>query len=167
MNEISYIKRRLLPDIESHLGQREISLITGPRQAGKTTLMRRIENLFQAKGRKTLWLNLDFEEDARHLSSQGVGSVPRAFRRNPNANREIPGYSLSRGPATLRTPICFFSSQFANDDGSAGFFRSMTSDGFLCLPVKRMVKAVPPVGLPQVRIRVPSESRTFISVLTG
>ena len=72
MNEISYIRRRLLPDIEGHFGQREISLLTGPRQAGKTTLMRRIETLLKAQGRKTLWLNLDFEDDARHLSSQGA-----------------------------------------------------------------------------------------------
>jgi len=72
MTEISYIRRRLLPDIEAHLGQSEISLLTGPRQAGKTTLMRRIEALLQTKGRKTLWLNLDFEDDARHLSSQGA-----------------------------------------------------------------------------------------------
>ena len=72
MVEISHIRRRLLPDIEGHLGQREISLLTGPRQAGKTTLMRRIETLLKAKGRNTLWLNLDFEDDARHLSSQGA-----------------------------------------------------------------------------------------------
>ena len=72
MTEISHIRRHLLPDIEGHLGQREISLLAGPRQAGKTTLMRRIETLLKAKGRKTLWLNLDFEDDARHLSSQGA-----------------------------------------------------------------------------------------------
>jgi len=72
MTEISYIRRRLLSDMEGHLGQKEISLLTGPRQAGKTTLMRRIETLLKAQGRKTLWLNLDFEDDARHLSSQGT-----------------------------------------------------------------------------------------------
>ena len=58
--------------MEGHLGQREISLLTGPRQAGKTTLMRRLETFLQTKGRRTLWLNLDFEDDARHLTSQGA-----------------------------------------------------------------------------------------------
>jgi hypothetical protein len=86
--------------------------------------------------------------------------TPKAFKRNPKATREIPGHSLSRGPATLRTPICFFSSQFRNDDGSADFFRSMISDGFWCLLASRTVKAVPPIGLPQVRIKVPSDYAT-------
>jgi len=72
MNEIPYIRRLLLPDIEGHLGQGEISLLTGPRQSGKTTLLRRIETRLQAKGGKTLWLNLDFEDDALHLASQGA-----------------------------------------------------------------------------------------------
>ena len=72
MTEISYIRRHLLPDIEGHLGQREISLLTGPRQSGKTTLLRQIETRLKAKGLKTLWLNFDFEDDALHLASQGA-----------------------------------------------------------------------------------------------
>jgi uncharacterized protein len=72
MTETAYIRRHLLPEMEGHLDRREISLLTGPRQSGKTTLMRRLEAHLKAQGRNTLWLNLDFEDDARHLSSQGT-----------------------------------------------------------------------------------------------
>lgn len=68
----SFIRRRLLSRIEGHLEQQEITLLTGPRQSGKTTLLRHLETQLQAAGRKTLWLNLDFEDDARHLASQGA-----------------------------------------------------------------------------------------------
>jgi predicted AAA+ superfamily ATPase len=33
------IKRKLFQELVDHLPRKEISLITGPRQAGKTTLM--------------------------------------------------------------------------------------------------------------------------------
>jgi predicted AAA+ superfamily ATPase len=67
-----YIRRTLLPALLNHLSQPEITLIVGPRQAGKTTLMRQMEAQQQAEGRKTLWLNLDFEDDNRHFRSQSA-----------------------------------------------------------------------------------------------
>ncbi|MFH0726372.1 MAG: ATP-binding protein [Pseudomonadota bacterium] len=55
-----------------HLDHPEITLLVGPRQSGKTTILKRLETGLRAKGRKTLWLNLDFEDDFRHVSSQGA-----------------------------------------------------------------------------------------------
>jgi len=37
------IKRKLASALEKHLKEKEISLIVGPRQAGKTTLMKILE----------------------------------------------------------------------------------------------------------------------------
>jgi len=67
-----YICRTLLPELEKHLEAPEITLLVGPRQAGKTTLLKQVEAIQKAAGRKTLWLNLDFEDDNRHFVSQAA-----------------------------------------------------------------------------------------------
>jgi hypothetical protein len=69
MDEI-IIKRRLLEDLKTHLNQKEISLIVGPRQVGKTTLMLLLKEELEKKGAKTLFLSLDNELDRQHFSSQ-------------------------------------------------------------------------------------------------
>lgn len=56
----------------AHLDQPEITVLVGPRQSGKTTILKRLESELRAGGRKTLWLNLDFEDDFRHVASQGA-----------------------------------------------------------------------------------------------
>lgn len=70
--EPAYIRRTLLPQLIDHLGKPEITLLVGPRQAGKTTLLKQLESIQQSSGGKTLWLNLDFEEDSRHVASQAA-----------------------------------------------------------------------------------------------
>jgi len=47
-------------------------MLVGPRQSGKTTILRQIERQLRAGGRNTLWLNLDVEDDFRHFASQGA-----------------------------------------------------------------------------------------------
>jgi len=50
-----------------HLPKREISLIIGPRQAGKTTLMLLLKDYLENKGEKTTFLSLDFEREAGYV----------------------------------------------------------------------------------------------------
>ncbi|MBU1085018.1 MAG: ATP-binding protein [Candidatus Beckwithbacteria bacterium] len=64
------IKRTLFEPIKEHLSKKEITLITGPRQAGKTTLMLALKEHLKKKGQKTLFLNLDIEADRQYFSSQ-------------------------------------------------------------------------------------------------
>jgi uncharacterized protein len=64
------IKRTLLKELQEHLGKKEITMLVGPRQAGKTTLMRILSEQLAAEGEKTLFLNLDFEEDKTYFESQ-------------------------------------------------------------------------------------------------
>jgi predicted AAA+ superfamily ATPase len=64
------IKRDVIQELESHLNKKEISFIVGPRQAGKTTIMRFLEDKLKEKGGKTLFLNLDIEEDNQYFKSQ-------------------------------------------------------------------------------------------------
>lgn len=67
---MSIIHRKLFPAIYEHLQAKEITLITGPRQAGKTTLMKQLEENVKNKGAKTLFLDLDQEQDRPFFESQ-------------------------------------------------------------------------------------------------
>lgn len=64
------IKRALFSDLKNHLSQKEISFITGPRQAGKTTLMLLLKKHLEKQGEKTVFLNLDVEQDKQFFTSQ-------------------------------------------------------------------------------------------------
>ncbi len=50
--------------------KKEISLIVGPRQAGKTTLMLQLQDHLKKKRELTLFLSLDFERDKPHFNTQ-------------------------------------------------------------------------------------------------
>lgn len=64
------IKRKKLSELKSHLNNKEITLLVGARQAGKTTLLRILEDELKVSGHKTLFLNLDIEADSVHFKSQ-------------------------------------------------------------------------------------------------
>jgi predicted AAA+ superfamily ATPase len=66
------IKRHIYPELVKHLSKKEISLITGPRQSGKTTLMFLLKAELDQKGEPTLFLNFDVEWDRIHLESQAA-----------------------------------------------------------------------------------------------
>ena len=65
-----FIKRTAYDYILAHLTAKEITLITGPRQAGKTTIMEALKSELDKKGEKTLFLSLDFENNAVYFKSQ-------------------------------------------------------------------------------------------------
>jgi len=64
------IKRNLFEDLKQHLVQKEISLLVGPRQAGKTTLMLMLQDYLVTQGSNTLFLSLDFDSDQPFFTSQ-------------------------------------------------------------------------------------------------
>ena len=66
------IKRKLFSELVDHLPQKEMSLIVGPRQAGKTTLMEMLKEYLENSGERTLFLNLDIEWDRPHFESQAA-----------------------------------------------------------------------------------------------
>jgi predicted AAA+ superfamily ATPase len=66
------IKRKLFSELVDHLPQKEMSLIFGPRQAGKTTLMEMLKEYLENSGERTLFLNLDIEWDRPHFESQAA-----------------------------------------------------------------------------------------------
>lgn len=64
------IKRKILARIQDHLPQKEITLITGSRQVGKTTVMKQLEEDLKKEGERTLFLDLDREQDRPFFDSQ-------------------------------------------------------------------------------------------------
>lgn len=64
------IERTLFSDLVKHLPKKEISIIIGPRQSGKTTLMELLKEHLEKEGARTLYLNLDIEWDRPHFDSQ-------------------------------------------------------------------------------------------------
>ncbi|MFZ5822345.1 MAG: ATP-binding protein [Chloroflexota bacterium] len=64
------IKRHLFYNLKEHLDKKEISLIVGPRQAGKTTLMILLRDHVQSLGVGTVMFNLDIETDRQYFESQ-------------------------------------------------------------------------------------------------
>lgn len=52
------------------MDKKEISLIVGPRQAGKTTLMNLLKERVLAQGQRAATFNLDIESDRQHFRSQ-------------------------------------------------------------------------------------------------
>ncbi len=64
------ISRFIQSELMEHLGKEEITLLIGPRQAGKTTLLRSIADQLIQHGATCLFFNLDIDIDAQHFSSQ-------------------------------------------------------------------------------------------------
>lgn len=64
------IRRRIFSDLEAHLSAPEMTLLVGPRQVGKTTLIQMLLRDVEAKGHSTVFFNLDVEEDMHWFASQ-------------------------------------------------------------------------------------------------
>jgi len=64
------IKRNLYSELKQHLTAREMTLVVGPRQSGKTTLLRLLAKELEKTDKNVLFLNLDVEADAHHFQSQ-------------------------------------------------------------------------------------------------
>src|SRR3990167_1212494 len=67
---MQYIDRILYFQLKKHLSKPEISLILGPRQSGKTTIMERLRKELTKQNQPTIFLNLDIIEDRQYFSSQ-------------------------------------------------------------------------------------------------
>lgn len=66
----SLIQRTVLNDLRRDLRRDEIMFLVGPRQAGKTTLMKILQAELEQAGERTLFLSLDFDLDRAHFTTQ-------------------------------------------------------------------------------------------------
>jgi len=65
-----FIPRQVYFQLLQHLDKPEISLLLGPRQAGKTTLIEKLQETLMQKNQPTVFLNLDVIEDRQFFTSQ-------------------------------------------------------------------------------------------------
>lgn len=64
------IQRSVLKEIRRDIRREEIAFLIGPRQAGKTTIMKIIQGEMEAEGEKTIFLSLDYDYDRVYFASQ-------------------------------------------------------------------------------------------------
>lgn len=64
------IRRYSKQKIKDHLSRKEITLLIGARQVGKTTLLKEIAEELRRDGRQVIFLTLDVETDFAHFQSQ-------------------------------------------------------------------------------------------------
>ena len=57
-----FIERDIIPNLKNKLEKEEILLIIGPRQSGKTTVMRNLANSLKQHGKTSFFLNLEDKE---------------------------------------------------------------------------------------------------------
>ncbi|MDP2633078.1 MAG: ATP-binding protein [Candidatus Curtissbacteria bacterium] len=109
------IKRKILSSLEEHLSSDQMTIITGPRQVGKTYLMRFMREKLEKTGAKTIWLNLDNDEDATRFTSQAdlisyielqVGKA-RAFVFIDEIQRKENAGLFLKGIFDMKTPYKF------------------------------------------------------------
>lgn len=64
------IQRAILEELRRDIRREEIAFLIGPRQAGKTTIMKIVQGELEAAGERTLFLSLDFDSDRVYFESQ-------------------------------------------------------------------------------------------------
>jgi len=64
------IKREIKDKVISSLTRKEITIIIGARQVGKTTLLKEVMAGLKQQGKPVLYFNLDIEDDSQHFRSQ-------------------------------------------------------------------------------------------------
>lgn len=67
---MTFIPRYVYKQLQQHLSQPEISILLGPRQAGKTTIIDQLRQELDQQHQPTVWLNLDVIEHRQFFVSQ-------------------------------------------------------------------------------------------------
>ena len=66
----AFIRRGILEELRRDLHRKDIAFLIGPRQSGKTTVMKTLQAELDKQGEKTLYLSLDFEHDQEFFTTQ-------------------------------------------------------------------------------------------------
>ncbi len=64
------IHRVLFDEVEKHLDKKEITIISGLRQTGKSTLLQKLKTKLEAERKNTIFFNFDFDGDKKFLQTQ-------------------------------------------------------------------------------------------------
>lgn len=67
---MTFISRKTHLELKKYLFKPEVSIILGPRQAGKTTIMERLQQELKSSGKTSIFFNLDVIEDRQFFETQ-------------------------------------------------------------------------------------------------
>lgn len=70
-------KREIFADLQKHLGKRQMTVITGMRRTGKTTLIRQL--LDSAKSDNKLYFDMERMDNRQLFSENNYDNIPVAF----------------------------------------------------------------------------------------
>ena len=65
-----FIERQIYESLQTHLEKKEITVLIGPRQSGKTTLLKKLEKELQEKKELVFYFNLDIVADKEVVKDQ-------------------------------------------------------------------------------------------------
>lgn len=142
---MQFLKRTVYFQLKEHLNKPEISLILGPRQAGKTTIMLKLSEELKQEKRPFVYLNLDIIEDKQYFQTQHtlldrvektVGKKPTVVFIDEIHRLENAGLFL-KGLYDLKTPHKFVVSGSGSLELKANIVEPMTGRKrvFTCLPL--------------------------------
>ena len=115
MDKDYLISRGMYHRVKKHLDKKEIAIISGIRQCGKSTVLHELRANLKKEGEKTLFLNFDFEKDKIYLETQEalINKIKFEFGNNKGyvfideiQRRENAGLYL-KGIYDLRLPYKF------------------------------------------------------------
>ncbi len=72
-----YIKRKIFPDLHKHLSKKQITVITGMRRTGKTTLLKHLMSVLKTKNK--LYLDLERLDTRQLFNEKNYDNIMRAL----------------------------------------------------------------------------------------
>ena len=131
---LTTIQRTILNDIRKDIRREEIAFLIGPRQAGKTTIMKILQSELEAAGERTIFLSLDNDQDRGHFVTQQsllnkvsleIGSAGHGFVFIDEIQRREDAGLFLKGLQDLDTPYKFIASGSGSVDLKAKIRESM------------------------------------------
>ena len=142
---MKFLQRKVYLELKNHLSKPEMSLILGPRQAGKTTIMLKVVDDLKREGKPCAYFNLDVIEEKLYFRTQHtlleqikkiVGSSPAVVFIDEVHRLENAGLFL-KGLYDLRSGHKFIVSGSGSLELKANIIEPMTGRKkiFSCLPL--------------------------------
>jgi len=142
---MEFIPRKTYSELKKHLTKPEISLILGPRQAGKTTIMEELQREIKNSGKLSVFFNLDIIEDRQFFETQHslldrirkeIGSKPAVVFIDEISRLENAGLFL-KGLYDLKTNFKFIVSGSGSLELKANILEPLTGRKkiFHCFPL--------------------------------
>ena len=112
-NAVMYIPRKIHQEIKSHLKRKEYTIITGPRQSGKTSLIQALYNELKKNGQTVSYITF---EDRDILSA--INNHPEnVFSFSPRPEK------LLKGPKPTSQPVFLFVDEVQYADDPSNFLK--------------------------------------------